>query len=78
MDVLEQDHTVVDQHADRKRQAAQGHDVDGLTGQPQAQDRGHHGEGNDRDHDQGATPASQEQKDDQPDQNGAEGALAHY
>jgi hypothetical protein len=62
LDILDRDRGVVHQNADRQRQAAQRHDVDGLAQRAEqsgwSQDRQRNG---DRD-DQRAAPASQEQQ----------------
>ena len=64
--VLDRDGGVIDQDADRQRQAAQRHDVDRLAQQAQHDDRGQDRQRNgDRDDDR-AAPAAEEDQDHQP------------
>ena len=59
VDVFDFDGGLVYQHADGQRQAAEGHDVDGLAGGPQQDDGGEQGERDVQDDDQGAAPVAQ-------------------
>ena len=77
-DVLERDCAFVDEHADRQRQPAQRHDVDGLAehcdGRHREQDRQRDGD----DDDQRGTPAAEEQQNHQAHQSGGQDGLAQH
>ena len=64
-DVFDGDRGIVDQDTDRQRQAAEGHDVDGLAQREQRNDRCQDGERNRHRDDQRAAPAAQEDQDHQ-------------
>ena len=75
IDVLDRHRGIVDQDADRQREASEGHDVDGFAERRQAGDRGENRQRyGDRD-DQGAAPAAQEQQDQQARQAGGDDAF---
>ena len=63
VDVLDRDGGVVDQDADRERQAAQRHDVEGFADRRQHHDRAEHGERNRGRDDDRRAPAAQKQQD---------------
>ena len=75
VDVLDLDGGFVDQHADGERQAAEGHDVDGLAGGPEQNHGAEQGERNIQDHDQGAAPVAQEEQHHQAGERRAEQAF---
>ena len=62
MDVLNHHRSLIDQDADRKRQPAQRHDVDGLIRAPQGHNCGKQREGDSNDDDGGAAPVTQEEE----------------
>ena len=69
MDVFHHDGRVIDQHADREREPAERHQVDGLAGQEQADDtRKDRERDRDRDHDR-VPPASKEHENHQRHEN---------
>ena len=75
VDVLDLDRRLVDQDADRQRQAAQRHDVDRVARQVQDDDRPQERQ-RDVEHDDDHGPqVAQEQQDHQPGQPGAQGPL---
>ena len=63
VDVLDGDGRIINQNADGERQAAQGHDVHGLTQRRQTDDRGQSSQWNGDGDDQRAAPAAQKQQD---------------
>ncbi|ARF90813.1 putative autotransporter protein [Burkholderia cenocepacia] len=76
-DVLDRDGRVVDENADREREPAQRHDVDGLPEHGQREQRREHRERNrDRD-DQRRAPAAEEQQDHQRGQARGDQRFAH-
>ena len=75
VDVLDLDRRFVHQHADRERQAAERHDVDGLAGGPQQDHGAEQRERNVQDHDQGAAPVAQEDQHHQAGEHRAEQAF---
>ena len=77
VDVLDLDRGVVDQHADRQRQPAQGHDVDGVAGELEPDDRREDRQRDRRADDHHAAPAAQEQADHQRHQQRRDDRLAH-
>ena len=78
MDIFDLDRGVVHQNADRQRQAAQRHDVDGFAQRAQHADRNQDRKRNrDRDN-QRAAPASQEQQNHDRGQAGRDDRLAHH
>ena len=77
VDVLDLDRRLVDQNADRQRQAAQRHQVDRLPGDPQRQHGSHQRQRNVEHDDQRASPVAQEQtRIIRPDENRAEQPFA--
>ena len=78
VDVLDRHRRIIDQDADRQRQAAQRHDVDGLAERRQAGDRGQDRQRDRERDDQRAAPAAQEQQDHQPGQGRGDDRLAHH
>ncbi len=77
IDVLDHHRGVIDEDAHRKREAAQGHDVDGLPGPGEAQDRAQDRERDRSRDDQGRASGAQEQQDDQAGQHGRRHHLLH-
>ena len=77
VDVLDLDGGFVDQDADGQRQAAQGHQVDRLAGQPQRHQRAAEGERDVEHDDDDAPPVAEEEQHHQPGQDGAQRALGH-
>ncbi len=65
VDVFHQDRAFIDQHAHGKCQAAQRHDVDRLSGEPQQHDRRQQCKWNGNHHDQGTAPVTQKEQDHQ-------------
>lgn len=78
VDVLDLDGRIVDEHADRERQAAQRHHVDGLAGDVQREDRRQDGERNRDDHDQHAPSRAEEDQHHQRHQHRRDHGLAHH
>ena len=72
VDVFDFDRGVVHQNADRQRQSAQRHDVDGLAQRAQHDDRRQNRQRNRNRDDQRAAPASQEEQNHQPGQAGGD------
>ncbi len=69
---------IIDEDADRQRHAAQGHQVDALPGDEQADEGAHQRQRNgEHDHDH-AAPIAQEQQHHQAGQHGADGRLLHH
>jgi hypothetical protein len=66
VDVLDDDRGHVHEDADGQGQAAQGHDVHSLAGNPQRRRRAHQRQRNVQHDDQSATPVAQKQQDHQP------------
>ncbi len=60
LDVLDGDRGIVDENANRQRQAAQGHDVDGFSDRAQHQQRRQDGKRNGNRDDQRAPPTAEE------------------
>ena len=77
MDVLDLDGGLVHQDADGQGQAAESHDVDGLTGSPQQDHGAQQGKRNIEDHDQRAAPVAQEDQHHEAGESRAEQTL-HY
>ena len=75
VDVLDLDGGFIDQDADGQRQAAQGHQVDRLPGEPHRHQRAAECEGDVEDDDDDAPPVAEEEQHHQPGQDGAQGAL---
>ncbi len=78
MDVLDLDRSVVDQHPDRQSQAAQRHDVEGLAGNFEQDDRGQDRKRDRGDDDQRAARRAQEHQHHQCDQEGRDRRLAYH
>src|SRR5262249_12788178 len=74
-DVLDLDGRLVDEDADGQRQAAEGHEVDRLAGEPQRDDGAAEGEGDIQYDNDDAPPVAEEQQDHQPREDGPQGAL---
>ena len=78
IDIFNLDGGIVDQDADRQRQAAQGHDVDGLAQRPQHDQRDQDGKWNGNGDDERATPAAQKNQDHDAGETARDNALAHH
>ena len=72
VDVLNLDGGFIDQDADGQRQAAQGHQVDRLPGEPHRHQRAAKCEGDVEDDDDDAPPVAEEEQHHQPGQDGAQ------
>ena len=68
MNVFDFDGRVIDQHSNRQRESTQSHDVEGLTGDLQKDDRGQDRQGYRSDHDQHAARRTNEDQNHQRDQ----------
>ena len=78
IDVLDGDGGVVHEDADREREAAERHHIDGLPEHGQKRDRRQDGE-RDRDHDDDrGAPAAQKDEDHQARQHGGQNALENH
>ena len=77
VDVLDRDGRVVDQNADRQRQAAERHDVDGLAEHGQRGQRTEHGQRDRNRDDQGRAPAAEKDEDHQSGERGRDQSFAH-
>ena len=75
VDVLDLDGRLVDQDADRQRQAAQRHEVDRLPGEPERHERPAERERDVEHDDDDAPPVAQEEQHHQPGQHGPQRAL---
>ena len=73
VDILDLDGGLVDQDADGQRQAAQGHQVDRLAGEPEGHDGAAEGERDVEHDDDDAPPVAEEEQDHQPGEHGAAG-----
>ena len=62
VDVFDFDGGVIDEDADSERQAAQGHDIDGLAESAETEDADENGQGNRDGNDQRASPVSEEEQ----------------
>src|SRR5271166_609783 len=78
MDVLDFHRRVIDQHADRKREPAKRHDVDGLARQLEPDYRRQNRQRNRRDDYQRAPERAQEQQHHQPDQRRGNQTFLHH
>src|SRR5580658_3661928 len=78
VDVLDGDGGVVHQDADRERQTAESHDVDGLAEPRETDDRGEDRQRNGDGDDDGAAPAAEEQQDHESGERGGNHRLAHH
>ena len=77
MDVLDCDGGVVNQHPDRERKPAQRHNVDGLAGELEADDRRQDRQRNRQDNDQHTARRPEENQHHQRDQARRDHRLAH-
>jgi hypothetical protein len=78
LDVLDGDGGVVDQDADGEREAAEGHDVDGLAEQAEDDDRGEDGERDgDGDDERGAPAEPEEEQDHEAGERGGDDGFAN-
>ena len=77
VDVLDLDGGLVHQHADGEREAAEGHDVDGLAGGPEQDHGAEQGERDVEDDDQRAAPVAQEDQHHEAGEGRAEQAFDH-
>ncbi|TXT29869.1 MAG: hypothetical protein FD138_2367 [Planctomycetota bacterium] len=66
---------LIDQDADRQREAAQGHQVDGLAAQPQADNPGGDGQRDVQDNDDRAPPVAQKDEYHQTGQDRSQGSF---
>ncbi len=78
MDVFDRDGALVDQNPDREREAAKRHDVDGLPGAPQRDNRGQQRKRDRQHHDQRAAPVAQEQQHHEAREQGSENRLPQH
>ena len=78
VDVFDRDRSLVDQNADREREAAERHDVDGVPRAPQRDDRRQQRERNRHAHDEGAAPVPQEEQHHQAGQQRPENRFAQH
>ena len=76
LDVFDGDGGVVDEDADGEREAAEGHDVDGLADEAEHDDRGENRERNGDGDDDGGAPAAEEEQDHQAGERGGDDGFA--
>src|SRR5258706_4472091 len=74
-DVLDRDRSFIDEDADRERQTAERHDVEGFAYRPKHHNRAEHGKRNRNRDDQRRAPASEEQQDHHAGQQGRDNSF---